>query len=90
MGFHFPRKRDGLPLAARPMVPKTLPELLAAHERIIIISALQRFGFSRTKTAVSLGVSRGYLWRRMRGLHIDFSALPKVPAGRPKKRSNIT
>lgn len=90
MGFHFPRKRDGSSPEERSRAPKTLPELLAAHERIIIISALQRFDFSRTATAKSLGVSRNYLWRRMRGLHIDFSAIPRSPPGRPKKTSNIT
>jgi DNA-binding NtrC family response regulator len=67
--------------------PRTLHELLALHERLIIIQALQRHAFSRTQTAESLGVSRNYLWRRMRLLHIDFAALPRTTPGRPRKRS---
>lgn len=68
-------------------VPRTLHELLALHERLIIIQALQRHEFSRSKTAESLGISRNYLWRRMRLLHIDFAALPRTTPGRPRKRS---
>ena len=68
-------------------VPRTLHELLALHERLILIQALQRHDFSRTKAAESLGVSRNYLWRRMKILHIDFAALPRTTPGRPRKRS---
>lgn len=69
----------------RPRVAKTLHEILALHERLIIIQALQRNGFSRTKAAESLGVSRNYLWRRMRLLSVDFSSLPRTTPGRPRK-----
>lgn len=71
----------------RPRVPKTLREILALHERLIIIQALQRNGFSRTRAAESLGVSRNYLWRRMRLLGVDFSSLPRTTPGRPRKRT---
>lgn len=68
-------------------VPKTLHELLALHERIIIIKTLQQHAFSRTKAAAALGVSRNYLWRRMKILQIDFAALPRTTPGRPRKRT---
>ena len=66
-------------------VPRTLPEIMAAYERVIIIQSLQHNGFSRMKTAASLGVSRTLLWRRMRLLGMDFSAVPRIITGRPKK-----
>lgn len=65
-------------------VPKTLPEIVAAYERIVIIKALQLNGFSRKRTAASLGVSTNFLWRRMSNLRMDFSAFPRIKAGRPK------
>lgn len=68
-------------------VPRTLDELLALHERVIIIKALQVNNFSRTRAAESLGISRNRLWRRMCILHIDFAALPRTTPGRPRKRS---
>lgn len=68
-------------------VPRTLQELLALHERLILIQALQRHYFSRTKAAESLGITRNYLWRRMKILQIDFAALPRTTPGRPRKRS---
>jgi Response regulator containing CheY-like receiver, AAA-type ATPase, and DNA-binding domains len=66
-------------------VPRTLSELMAAYERTIVIQALSLNGFSRKKAAASLGVSEVHLWRRMRLLKIDFSAIPKGAKGRPKK-----
>lgn len=68
-------------------IPRTLHELLALHEKIIIIKTLQQHNFSRTLAAVALGVSRNYLWRRMKILHIDFKALPRTTPGRPRKRT---
>lgn len=67
-------------------VSKTLPELLALHERLIIIKSLGQNGYSRQKTAKQLGISRNYLWRRMTILGIDFSVLPRTTAGRPRKK----
>jgi DNA-binding NtrC family response regulator len=66
-------------------VPKTLSEIVAAYEKTIVIQALAHNGFSRKKTAISLGVSEVYLWRRMRLLKVDFSAIPKGAKGRPKR-----
>jgi DNA-binding NtrC family response regulator len=54
---------------------------MSDYERVIIIQALQLNGFCRARAATSLGLSRTGLWRRMRLLHIDFSALPKAPPG---------
>ncbi len=64
--------------------PKTLPEIMAAYERIVIIEALQRNGFSRKRTAESLGVKRGYLYARICLLRINLGELPS-PRGRPRK-----
>ena len=61
------------------VAPKTLPEILSAYERIVIIQALQLNDCSRSKTAASLGVSRRYLYRRLAILRID---LPSVTMGR--------
>ena len=71
-------------------VPRTLSEILAAYEKTIVIQALAHNGFSRKKTAISLGVSEVYLWRRMRLLKVDFSAIPKGTKGRPKKLQTQT
>jgi DNA-binding NtrC family response regulator len=79
--FSFARRAS--PKAIR--APRTLPELVSAHERIIIIEALSRVGFRRQEAAKVLGVSRGYLWRRIRVLGIDMSQMPRTTAGRPKK-----
>lgn len=65
---------------------KTLHDLLALHERFIIIQTLERHRFSRQKAAEALGVTRNYLWRRMRLLGVDFSALPRTTPGRPRKK----
>ena len=67
--------------------PKTLPEIMAAYERVVIIQALQHNDFSRTKTAASLGVSTNFLWRRMRMLKMDLAAFPKIKSGRTRASS---
>jgi len=67
--------------------PKTLPEILAAYERVIIIQALQLNDFSRKKTAASLGVPCNFLWRRMRMLKMDLAAFPKIKSGRTRASS---
>jgi DNA-binding NtrC family response regulator len=48
---------------------------------------LQANDFSRAKAARSLKVSRNNLWRRMKILKIDFSEMPMVRMGRPRKVS---
>ncbi len=89
---HFPgrvrvyRRLEILTRPERP-APRTLHELLALHERLVIIKTLQACEWSRKRAAEALGVSRNYLWRRMRILHIDFSALPRTTPGRPRKRT---
>ena len=67
--------------------PRTLPELLALHERLIIVRTLAENEFSRTRAAGALGISRVDLWRRMRRLHIDNVAAPRTSAGRPRKKN---
>jgi DNA-binding NtrC family response regulator len=67
-------------------MPRTLPEILEAYERIIIIKAIQACGGSRTRAAVSLGVRRRYLYARISYLGIDLGVLP-VRQGRPRGAS---
>lgn len=67
------------------MTAKTLPELLALHERLIIIQTLQRHGFSRAEAAKSLGITRLDLWRRMRRLGVDVKVVPRTSPGRPRR-----
>lgn len=67
--------------------PMSLDEILKRYERLIIIQVLQANDFSRDKAAKSLKVSRNNLWRRMKILKIDFSEMPMVRMGRPKKAS---
>ena len=64
--------------------PTTLNELLRQHERLIIVRTLQACGFSRGRTAETLGLSRSQLWRRMRVLHRNAGELPVVITGRPR------
>ena len=65
----------------------SLDEILKRYERLIIIQVLQANDFSRAKAARSLKVSRNNLWRRMQILKIDFSEMPMVRTGRPRKSS---
>ena len=67
--------------------PMSLDEILKRYERLIIIQVLQANDFSRAKAARSLKVSRNNLWRRMQILKIDFSEMPMVRTGRPRKAS---
>jgi len=81
-GPHLDRRQvvgEGRDLASR-----TLPEILADHERLIIIEALARCGGSRTRTANALGIRRERLYRRMRYLKIDLDAVVAA-VGRPRK-----
>jgi DNA-binding NtrC family response regulator len=57
--------------------PKTLPEIMASYERVVIIQSLQLNGFSRQRTAVALGIRRNSLYRRIKLLKIKLSELPK-------------
>lgn len=78
--------RTGLTAGLRKVVPqgtmpKTLPEIMAAYERLVIIQALQLNGCSRAKTAESLGVNRRYLYRRMALLKIDLDVVTMGRSG---------
>ena len=64
--------------------PKTLPEIMASYERVIIIQALQHNDCSRARTAASLGVNRRHLYRRMKILKIDLQAVTMGRTGRHK------
>jgi DNA-binding NtrC family response regulator len=91
--FNVPQRSDVRP---RPQVrrldeasraPMSLDEILRRYERLIIIQVLQANDFSRSRAARSLRVSRHGLWRRMKSLKIDFSEMPMVRRGRPRKDS---
>ena len=69
-------------LEARPS--RTLPEMVAAYERMVILQALGMAGGSRTHAAKSLGVRRKYLYRRIQRLQIDLGQI-RVRIGRPRK-----
>ena len=85
--FRFGRLRVPKPDYDPKRPARTLSEMLALHERIIIIQTIQRNGGSRLLSANALGVSRNYLWRRMKALKIDLKAIPRTSPGRPKKQS---
>lgn len=65
--------------------PRTLSEIVSAYERIVIIQALQLNNFSRKLTAVSLGIKRNHLYKRMRFLKINLREIPGS-TGRPRKK----
>lgn len=71
----------GLPIRE----PRTLREILAAHERVLIIQALAQSGGSRTRAAAALGMRRERLYARVRFLQIDLGAV-EAAIGRPRKR----
>jgi DNA-binding NtrC family response regulator len=64
--------------------PRTLPELVASYERVVIIEALSRAEGSRTRAAALLGVTRAHLYRRVWALHINLGEI-SVALGRPRK-----
>jgi DNA-binding NtrC family response regulator len=68
------------------VVPKTLTEILEAHERIVIIQALVLNDCSRTRAADSLGIRRRYLYRRMNHLKIDLQAVTMGKSGRTREK----
>lgn len=63
---------------------RTLPELLAAHEKFLISETLRRNGSSRSLAARVLGISPRRLYRRMRALGVEVEAPP--PRGRPMRK----
>lgn len=65
-----------------PRTPLTLSQILESYERIILIKAIQSCGGSRSGAAASLGVRRGYLYERLRKLHVDLKEIP-CRLGRP-------
>ena len=64
--------------------PRTLPEILAVYERMVIIQALQLNDCSRERTAASLGISERNLYRRLVVLKIDMVAVTRGRSGRSK------
>lgn len=58
---------------------------MRAHEKLIIVRTLAANGYSRTRTAAALGITRAGLWKRMRALAIGAAEAPRTTPGRPKK-----
>lgn len=82
-----PRALSGrAPRALSNRAPRTLVEHLEIHERLVIIQTLALQGYSRKKAAEVLGVTRNYLWSRMRKFSID---VPRT-IGRLKKTHHLT
>lgn len=71
---------------------QTLREMLAIYERSVLLQTLRLNGFSREQAARALGITRQHLWRRMRDLKIDFSAIPRTTGGGgpPRNRERLT
>jgi transcriptional regulator of acetoin/glycerol metabolism len=44
---------------------------LAEYERNLVLEALKRNGWNRTRTAEELGIHKATLWRKMKRLEID-------------------
>jgi DNA-binding NtrC family response regulator len=65
-------------------VPRTLPEILEAYERLIILKAIGSCGGSRAGAARSLGIRRGYFYSRVRHLGIRLDEIP-TKTGRSRK-----
>lgn len=61
--------------------PRTLPQLLREHERVLILTALRRCDNSRARAAAVLGVSCRDFYRRVRRLGVDLASMPS-PRGR--------
>lgn len=61
-----------------PATRRTLPEIMAAHERLIIVEALARCGGSRTRAAAALGIRRERLYAKIRKYHIDLRAIEEA------------
>lgn len=67
---------------------KSLPEIMAAYERLVIIQALQLNSFSRRETAVSLGISRSHLYSRIRLLKINLDLFPRSTRSLRKRKGS--
>jgi DNA-binding NtrC family response regulator len=83
-GFRFGRSKSPGTDYDPKRPARTLAEILALHERIVIIQTIQLNRGSRRLAADALGITRNYLWRRMKALKIT---LPRTSPGRPKKQS---
>ena len=61
---------------------RTLDDLLAAYERVLIMETLRRNGWNRRKSAAALGIPlRRFFWR-LSMLHVDLEAIPHDKRGR--------
>lgn len=70
--------------------PRTLDDLLAAYERLVIMETLSRNGWNRRRAADALHVSRRRLMYRLVALHVDLGAIPRDAPGRRRRPANVT
>ena len=61
--------------AATPVAGAALKQALAAPERRLILEALERCGWRRDEAARSLGINRTTLYKKLKRLGMDLSAL---------------
>ena len=61
---------------------RTLDDLLAAYERVVIMETLKRNGWNRRRAAEALRISQRRLYQRLAVLHFDLAAIPHDKIGR--------
>ena len=61
---------------------RTLDDLLAAYERVVLMETLRRNNWNRRKAAEALRISQRRLYVRMSALHFDLASIPHDRRGR--------
>jgi DNA-binding NtrC family response regulator len=61
---------------------RTLDDLLAAYERVVLMETLRRNGWNRRRAAEALRISRRRLSYRLVALNFDLVAIPHDKRGR--------
>ena len=61
---------------------RTLDDLLAAYERVVLMETLRRNSWNRRKAAAALRISQRRLYVRMSALHFDLASIPHDRRGR--------
>jgi DNA-binding NtrC family response regulator len=64
---------------------RTLDDLLAAYERVVIMETLKRNQWNRRLAAEALRISKRRLYQRLTVLHFDLEAIPHDARGRKKR-----
>jgi DNA-binding NtrC family response regulator len=64
---------------------RTLDDLLAAYERVVIMETLKRNRWNRRLAAEALRISERRLYCRLEVLHFDLAAIPHDSSGRRRR-----